>query len=193
MARRREFDPEIALDRAMEQFWRSGYARTSVRDLVRETGVAHAGLYAAFGGKDGLFAAALDRYDERVVETVFGPLERPGAGRREIEALFQQVVDGVRSGSFRRGCLMATTAVEQAARDDAVGRRVRRNHRRQVAAFENALRVGVEVGTMRPDLDVAGTAHLLAAQFHGLSALARADVEVEAIERAAMAAIALLD
>ena len=34
MARHKEFDTNVALDRAMETFWTRGYAGTSIQDLV---------------------------------------------------------------------------------------------------------------------------------------------------------------
>ncbi|MDT7627056.1 MAG: TetR/AcrR family transcriptional regulator, transcriptional repressor for nem operon, partial [Pseudonocardiales bacterium] len=40
MPRTKEFDPEVALERAMELFWRQGYTATSVADLVAHLGVA---------------------------------------------------------------------------------------------------------------------------------------------------------
>ncbi|MBI0383044.1 helix-turn-helix transcriptional regulator, partial [Streptomyces albiflaviniger] len=45
MARRKEFDPEAALDAAMRLFWRNGYEGTSTSDLVDELGIARASLY----------------------------------------------------------------------------------------------------------------------------------------------------
>ena len=43
MARTREFDPEEALDKAVQLFWRKGYFDTSMDDLVKETGVSRYG------------------------------------------------------------------------------------------------------------------------------------------------------
>ena len=62
MPRTKEFDPEVALERAMELFWRRGYATTSVADLVAHLGVARASLYSTFGTKHDLYVAALERY-----------------------------------------------------------------------------------------------------------------------------------
>lgn len=51
LTRIREFDVNDTMDKAMHLFWQKGYVETSVRDLVKYTGVAHAGLYSAFGDK----------------------------------------------------------------------------------------------------------------------------------------------
>ncbi len=64
MPRVKEFDPDQALDRAMELFWRKGYEATSVQDLVEHMGINRFSLYDTFGSKHELFMAALDRYSE---------------------------------------------------------------------------------------------------------------------------------
>ncbi len=61
MARPRTFDKDQALDRAMDLFWDKGYDATSVADLTEAIGINRPSLYAAFGDKEALFMAALDR------------------------------------------------------------------------------------------------------------------------------------
>lgn len=64
MARSREFDAAAVLDVATRTFWQSGYEGTSLSQLVRRTGVAPKGLYAAYGNKEALFGKCVDRYVE---------------------------------------------------------------------------------------------------------------------------------
>ena len=60
--RKREFDDQVALQTAMELFWRQGYEGTSVADLTKALGINPPSLYAAFGSKRDLFEKTLDRY-----------------------------------------------------------------------------------------------------------------------------------
>jgi AcrR family transcriptional regulator len=62
--RTRTFDVDVALDLAVELFWRQGYEGTSIADLTAAMGIAPPSLYAAFGNKRELFRAATDRYLE---------------------------------------------------------------------------------------------------------------------------------
>ena len=62
MGRPREFDPDRALDRALEVFWRRGYEGASIADLTEAMGITKPSLYAAFGNKEELFRKTLDRY-----------------------------------------------------------------------------------------------------------------------------------
>src|ERR1035438_3896735 len=62
MGRPREFDTDAGLEKAMRLFWAKGYEGTSVADLTEALGISRPSLYAAFGDKQSLFRAALERY-----------------------------------------------------------------------------------------------------------------------------------
>jgi AcrR family transcriptional regulator len=63
--RPRTFCTEKALDSAMQVFWRKGYEGASMVDLTTAIGINSPSLYAAFGNKENLFKAVLERYDAR--------------------------------------------------------------------------------------------------------------------------------
>ena len=75
MGRPREFDTDVVVDCALDLFWREGYDGAGVADLEHATGVGRKGLYNTFGGKQGLFHEALNRYVERAVKLIVAPLE----------------------------------------------------------------------------------------------------------------------
>ena len=62
LGRPREYDTEKALDEAMEVFWRHGYEGATIAELTSAMGINPPSLYSAFGSKEGLLKAALDRY-----------------------------------------------------------------------------------------------------------------------------------
>ena len=62
MARKKEFDPDQALAKAMAVFWRLGYENASLELLLREMGIAKQSLYDTFGDKRGLYMKALAYY-----------------------------------------------------------------------------------------------------------------------------------
>ena len=80
MARPKEFDAEKVLATAADVFWRRGYEVVSIQDLEAATGLGRGSLYNAFGDKEGLFIAALDRYIERHGAAPFRHLSNPSAG-----------------------------------------------------------------------------------------------------------------
>jgi AcrR family transcriptional regulator len=51
---------QALLDAAVRRFAADGYRTTSLADIAREAGITPAAAYPYFGGKDGLFTAAVD-------------------------------------------------------------------------------------------------------------------------------------
>ena len=84
--RPRGFDVDEALDRAVLVFWAQGYEGASLDDLTRAMGINRTSMYRAFGNKEDLFRAALQRYTEGPASYVARALEQATA--REVAAAF---------------------------------------------------------------------------------------------------------
>jgi len=177
MSRARQFDPQVALDKAMEVFWQKGYVGTSIDDLVAATGVSRYGLYDEFEGKRGLFLACLDHYQEIVVSAAFGVVERPGASVSEIRAYFGKILEAPTSKRGRRGCLMTNTASEVAPYDKRAAGRVEDFRARLRSGFSRALATAQTQGEIHAELPVSEVADFLTAVTHGLSVLARSHAD----------------
>lgn len=61
----------------MERFWKDGYEATTVAALTKAMGIGAPSMYAAFGDKDGLFAAAADHYFAMISDRFDRVLELP--------------------------------------------------------------------------------------------------------------------
>lgn len=191
--RTREFDVNETLDRAMHLFWEKGYVETSVRDLVKCTGVAHAGLYSAFGDKEGLFKAAVRKYCLKIADEMFSVLEHNNAGRAEIEHVFEIILQMNQDGRLRNGCMLVNTAIEFAGTDEELKDMVLGNFNKLEKALSRALRNAIANGEVRNDLPVKRIATSMATTIHGLSVLSRAGISIATIEEVILAAIEQLD
>lgn len=104
--RPKHFDADAALDVALRLFWQHGFEATSMHDLVAATGAKAPTLYHAFGNKEGLFRAAMERYLQRFVLTLTPCLDNPqrsvaGATEDFFTACIAQFTgDGFPPGSF---------------------------------------------------------------------------------------------
>ena len=145
MPRSRTYDPDDALDAAMREFWRRGYAETSYDDLTRATGVSRKGLYSTFGDKRALFLRALGRYRATCALELFADLDREDATLDTVVALFERIGALAKSPAGRSGCLMANTAVDETSRDADVHHQVESHLVRTSERLRTALgRAGVD-------------------------------------------------
>ncbi|MFV2089121.1 MAG: TetR/AcrR family transcriptional regulator [Pseudomonadales bacterium] len=148
MVRTREFDPDTALDSALEVFWIKGYNACSVADVVAETGVARYGLYQEFGDKDDLFRAALERYRSLATDLFLKPLHAPEAGRAEINAHFENFISMMEAGD-RRGCMACQAAMDRAQQDPGVAEIVDKTMADMRDAFRHVLANALKNNEMR--------------------------------------------
>src|SRR5258707_13470760 len=139
MARQKEFDRDVALDRGMTAFWSRGYAATSIEYLVAHMGIQRGSLYATFGDKRSLFLSALGRYQRVVTRELLAALEAPGSGFAAIRRFFQLRVEGSLDRRRPPGCLVTNSAVELAPRDRGAAARVGGSLATLEAAFPPAL------------------------------------------------------
>jgi AcrR family transcriptional regulator len=65
VGRKRSFEKNVALNSAMQVFWKNGYSGTTLLDLTKAMGIKKPSLYAAFGNKEALFNSALKLYLEQ--------------------------------------------------------------------------------------------------------------------------------
>jgi TetR/AcrR family transcriptional repressor of nem operon len=168
MPRPREFDPEQAMQEAMEAFWEHGYNATSVKDLLAEMGLNRGSLYGAFGDKKKLFLAALEKYDQHQFPIFQGILNRPGPARDNLRDLFDLVVDRCCGPEGRRGCLAAKAAMELVPQEQDVADWLRKFNQRNERAIADVIRRGQDEGDVNRALNPRTTARYLLSSMGGL-------------------------
>src|SRR3954464_15849496 len=102
--RPREYDPDTALRRSLDTFWRHGFSATSLDALGAATGMNRPSLYAAFGDKRALYLAALDRYwaeGRAGLERILG---RDTPLRTALGELYAAAIALYLGGETPRGC-----------------------------------------------------------------------------------------
>lgn len=175
MARGKAFDPDTAVDKAMEVFWANGYAHTTPQRLVDALGIGRGSLYNAFTSKRALFELALRRYHEREATRIIQVLDGPGPPRERLRAALDLVVTAALADDERRGCMIANTAVEFAGEDESINHLVRRTFDRQEAAFRDTIEEGQRSGDIDRAADAGALAALFLATINGIRVLGKAD------------------
>lgn len=172
MARRREFDPQTALEQAMQLFWSKGYEAASLADLLAVTGLSKSSLYDAFENKHALFLAALERYDETVIAEMAARLNAARLPRAAVIAL---LVSAANNSIYRdqRGCLMANAAMERGPHDPEARERIARAFARLEDAVYRALERARQGGEIDAGRDSRALATFVVTTLNGIRVGAR--------------------
>ncbi|HUB89421.1 MAG TPA: TetR/AcrR family transcriptional regulator [Dyella sp.] len=180
------------LDAAMQQFWRYGYAATSVRDLAQRMGITGASLYNAFGDKRSLFGRALAHYVETSFGDRVGRFENNLSPRATLEAFFREIIERSIQDKDRKGCLLVNSALEVAPHDPDFQATIAQVLAKVEAFFRRCVQAGQQAGEIPTTQSAEDLARLLLGVHLGIRVLARARPERSLLEGLARPALELL-
>jgi AcrR family transcriptional regulator len=192
--RPRAYDPQAALNRATDCFWRSGYSGTSLDEICAATGMNRPSLYAAFGDKHTLYLKALEGYWQLSLATVRKALadcDRP------LSEVLMRAYDAKLSIYFSgddrpRGCFAIGTATTEAVEDPEIRSALAEEFRILDADFEARIRTAHERGELKNDADPAALAVLASATLHTIAIRARAGVPRAELRELARKAVGVI-
>jgi TetR/AcrR family transcriptional repressor of nem operon len=192
VARTKEFDPQQTLKAAIDVFWRSGYAQTSLDDLMDAMKIGRQSLYDTFGYKRTLYLSALSEY-HRVSHEARRHFFASGLPIREcFTVIFRQICDESES-EHSRGCFLLNANIERSADDAEVAAIVHKNLAEIETSFERALRHAQEIGDLAREKHPAALASFMLATVQGMRQAARAGSDRITLTRIANIAVSTLD
>lgn len=188
MPRNREFDHEQVLDGVVRAFWEQGYGGTSIQQLEEATGLGRGSLYNAFGDKDALMLAALDRYRERYSRQSAAALtgDDPVAA---VERFLASQIARLANPETPPGCLMVMTLQDAAGRGDAVERKAVDLLFQTERALYELFRRAQTAGRLDPDRDPRALARFYIGITRGMAVVHRATKDLTMVEDMATVAI----
>jgi TetR/AcrR family transcriptional repressor of nem operon len=192
MARTKEFDPDQALQAAMELFWQRGYEATSMSDLVHHLGIGRASIYATFGGKRELYLKAYERYLEQGIDFE-SLLSGQGPVLPAVRELVRRFADEAAHDSAHRGCLVVNTAIELAPHDEELARRVESNWDFIENTLAAALTRAREQGELDGAQDPRSLARFLLTVLQGLRLMGKGSNDAARLRDTAAQALRVLD
>ncbi|MEU9399621.1 TetR/AcrR family transcriptional regulator [Streptomyces sp. SID4985] len=194
MARTKEFDPDAALQSALELFWQRGYEATSLTDLVEHLGIGRASIYATFGSKHELYLKAMDRYAETRDPVLLTELSQPGPALPAVRAVVRRFAAEATAPEGRlNGCFVTNTAAELAPHDPAAARRVEISWEHVETLLHSALVRARAQGELSEDRDPRALARMLLVLLQGVRIVGKASDDPARVRDAAEQALALLD
>lgn len=188
MGRPREFDAELALDQAMEVFWRHGYEGATIAQLTEAMGINPPSLYACFGNKEGLLKAALDRYSKLrgvwMDEVVAAPTARDVA-ERMLMGIAQKQTDPANPP----GCLLVQGGIACGTGSENVPFELAaRRAQNEDQLRDRFVRAKAE-GDLKPTSDPAALARYVSAVSVGMGVMASSGSDREALRQVADVAV----
>ncbi len=188
MGRPREFDAEMALDQAMEVFWRHGYEGATIAQLTEAMGINPPSLYACFGNKEGLLKAALDRYTKLrgvwMDEVVAAPTARDVA-----ERMLMGLADKQTDPANPPGCLLVQGGIACGTGSENVPFELAaRRAQNEDQLRERFVRAKAE-GDLKPSSDPAALARYVSAVSVGMGVMASSGADREALRQVADVAV----
>ena len=192
MGRPRGFDTEKALEEAMEVFWRHGYEGATIAELTDAMGINPPSLYAAFGNKEGLLKAALDRYTQRYNAFMSEALRLPTA-RDVVERILLRIADLQTDPSNPPGCLLVAGGLACSAGSENVPFELAARRAQKEQLLRERFIDARDEGDLAPDDDPTALAKFMSAVIAGMGVLASAGADRDELRRVAMVAVKAFD
>lgn len=182
MSRPRQFDPDVVLDRAMAEFWRHGYAGTSLDELLTQLGIARASMYRAFGTKSQFYSQALHHYRDSEHQRFEDCITGGRSALDAVDAIFQLIVEQSLDPTRPPGCFIVAATAERVPDDPDTTTQVTEQLGALEAMFVGLLTRGIVDGDLPAGFDARRWARFLATAVFGLRTVATARPDRQLLE-----------
>lgn len=188
-----EYNRDLTLQRAADMFWSVGFAGSSLDALSDATQLTRPSLAGAFGDKEALYIATLERYRDASVTGMKGILSGTRHLREELAEVYTKATDiYIKPGDVALGCLLIGTASVEAVHRPAVRRVLRESLSAFNAILEKRIRKAIADGELDASADPAAVASVASAIMHSLAVRARAGEPRGALDKLGEAAVDLI-
>ena len=177
----KQFDVDVALERAGDAFWSRGYEATSMCELLDAMGIQKGSFYATYGSKRSVYLRSLEQYaDRRFAEfqQISADLTPLKALKKLLRAIYEECVgpDG------HRGCMMINCGLELAHEDEEVRDVVQSSLSLHERLLERVIKDGQDQGEIAEHLDARRTAKTMLAIVIGMRVYARSGAPKAAVK-----------
>jgi AcrR family transcriptional regulator len=186
--RPRAYDPQEAIARAAQRFWKAGYAGTSLDDLSEATGMNRPSLYAAFGDKRDLYLKTLDYYREESRALAREVLADKPPLRVFLKRFYNKAL-ALYLGDGPRGCYTIGTAATVAAVDEKVRDFLADSMRTTDGFLTHQIEKAQARGEIAQNADPKALGYLASATLHTLAVRSRAGLARKELDALVDAAI----
>jgi len=178
----KQFDTEVALDRATQLFWAKGYAATGLNDLLKSMGIGRKSLYDTFGNKRTLYLKALDHYSRTTVSALYRGLNNPDRPALENVRTVMRGLAAEHAAPMSCGCLLGVSMAQFRTDDVEIAEVLRIHMLRVENAYYKAFARAQTDGELKPTTNVRNLSRLFMSAHQGLALVGRV-TETQAVPR----------
>ena len=188
----KQFDPQEALEKAMQLFWAKGYAATGLAELQEQMSIGRKSLYDTFGNKRQLFIKALQLYSEGWLRQNFSELNKVGSPLGNVRQ-FMRSLQKFHSKPESKGCLLGVSMAQCRTNDEEMAE-VLRNHIKIIEeAFYKTFKRAQDMGELGENTNIRDLARLYMGIAQGLALIGRVQDDPAVPQSIVDAALALLE
>ena len=190
MARKRKFEKEKVVLKAMKLFWEKGYNGTSMENLVSSLGINRASMYGSFGSKTNLYNLSVQEYSTikiTGVEKVFGKQQNV---RKGFSELFKDLLN--QNEADVRGCFIVNTTTELGGKNTELDNTLKEYGYKMITAFKNYLSYGAAQGQISPYKDLEMISKYFYHLENGLQVALMQEVKKEELIKTVQMALSVL-
>ena len=150
-----------------------GLEGVTIGTLAERAKMSKSGLFAHFESKEALQIAVLDEAVSRFVETVVAPALRKTRGEPRLRALLENWLLWANADFMPGGCVFVASIAELDDRPGPVRDRLAASQRDWLDTLATAIRIAIEEGHFRADVDPAQLAQEFLALAYGTHLISR--------------------
>lgn len=168
MARSKQFDEAVALDKAIQLFWHKGYNGISTQEITEALAISKSSMYGTYRSKMDWYVAALEKYGNNIASETTRRLQQATVIKKEIRSILSDLVKEALADADYKGCFMVNSCVELAPHDKQIATIVIQHRRKMEKAFVNALKKGIAERELPGSIDVTATAAFICTCISGI-------------------------
>ena len=185
--RPRCFDKDEALDAALGVFHAQGYEGASIDDLTAALGINRPSLYSAFGNKEDLYIAVLQKYHGNYRDFFESLIAEKLPPKETIKKWLSFFLENSKAQKDPLGCLIVNSTLLAGTSYPRISQELKKLHDLNAALLEDYLAAEKKNG--RFSGDPAATSQFYNALVQGMAVLYRSQRDYDALENIASNAL----
>jgi AcrR family transcriptional regulator len=150
-----------------------GLEGVTIGTLAERAQMSKSGLFAHFDSKEALQIAVLDEAVRRFVEKVVAPALRQKRGEPRLKALLDNWLRWANADFMPGGCVFVASIADLDDRPGPVRDRLAESQRDWLGTLTTAIRIAIDEGHFRKELDPAQLAHEFLTLAYGTHLISR--------------------